>query len=168
MGEEPATGAVSRPGAVSFGVVGHEADTTGGAIESGRMSGDIAAAPAHTGVISGCTASWFWPTGAGPPGSRGADTSVGAMGTSPICRWPCPSSGPAAPRRRCDSGAVAAPAPGVRIGVTLLPGPEPTRASVVSPGAPVDIPPSAIAASDTAPAATNANRSPREADRSAS
>ncbi|CAM5551963.1 hypothetical protein STENM36S_03484 [Streptomyces tendae] len=89
---------------------------------------------------------------------------MGATGVSPSARWPCPSSGPPV-RRRWLSEPVAAAAPGVRSGVTLLPLPEP-RASVVVSGVPRVTPPSAIAASDTAPAATKANRRPREAERS--
>jgi len=51
----------------------------------------------------------------------------------------------------------------------LLLAPVPPRASAAaSVGVPVVTPPSAIAASDTAPAATKANRMPREAERSLS
>ncbi len=60
---------------------------------------------------------------------------------------------------------MAAAEPGVRIGVTLLPLPEP-RASVLVSGVPRVTPPRASAASDTAPAAAKAIRRPREAERS--
>lgn len=61
--------------------------------------------------------------------------------------------------------AAPAPAPCVRAGVTLLPLPW-ARVSA-STGVTVETPPRAIAASDTAPAATNASRSPREEGRAA-
>ncbi len=128
----------------------------------------MTAAPAITGAVNVCI-TWSSPwtvAGDGTPGSRGAETDVGAVAVSPsIDRWlvPCASSGPV-PRRRPVSG-VTAPAPCVRAGVT----PAPPRASAaVSPGVTVATPPSAIAASETAPAATNANRMPREAERSVS
>lgn len=152
---------------MTSGAVDQEVSAIGSTSVNGRMSGDITAAPATTGVVSVCMTSWARSGGAGTPGSSGADTSVGATPLWPSVRSPCASSGPT-DRRRCDSGAVAAPAPGGRVGVTLLPVPESPRAAVVSPVVPVDTPPSATAASDTAPAAAKAKRSPREADRSAS
>ncbi|CAM5603289.1 hypothetical protein SGLAM104S_01534 [Streptomyces glaucescens] len=134
----------------------------GGVAPSGRIHGDMAAAPATTGVVSGCAEPCCCPAaGAVIPGSSGADSCVGAAGVPPSMRppTPCASRGPTA-RRRWLSGTAAVPAPGERSGVTLLPAPP--RASG-SPGATVVTPPSAIAARDTAPAATNANRRPREA-----
>ncbi|MGP4092837.1 hypothetical protein, partial [Streptomyces sp. KR55] len=41
-------GAASRPGAVISGAVDHVVREIGGAVESGRISGDITAAPATT------------------------------------------------------------------------------------------------------------------------
>lgn len=158
-GDGVAAGAAGSPGV--------EVSVSGWASVSGRMSGDVAAAPATTGVVSVCVTSWPRPAGAGTPGSSGADTAVGATGPLPSARSPWASTGPT-DRRRPDSGAVGLPVPWERDGVTLLPAPAPPRASGVSPGIPVDTPPSATAASDTAPAAAKANRSPREADRSAS
>lgn len=137
----------------SPGVVGQLTD-------SGRISGAMAAAPATTGAVnarnaSSCRAD----TGVGIPGSSGAATSVGAAGVFRSTPWPpCERSGPADRRREEPSGTAA---PAALDGVTLLPAPP--RASVVwSIGADPVTPPSAIAASDTAPAATNANRRLRD------
>src|SRR5690606_37910403 len=155
----PGAGAASSRlvGRMAEGVA-HPAET-GGSWFSGRIRGETAAAPA----IIGAVRVWSRVAGGGSPGSSGAEMPVGAAGGSTSRPWPIIGAGP---RRRWDSGAVAAPVPWVRAGVTLLPLPEPrTSAS----GTMLDVtPPRATAARDTAPAATNANRSPREAGRSVS
>src|SRR5690606_10834342 len=123
----------------------------------GRVRG-----PLRAGWAGGCRRGW--PIRRRPAGAG----SAGGSGGGPRPRPPSSAraGAGAGPRRRWDSGAVAAPVPWVRAGVTLLPLPEPrTSAS----GTMLDVTqPRATAARDTAPAATNANRSPREAGRSVS
>ena len=167
-GDEVASGAGarSRPGAMTSGAVDHDVRATGGVALSGRIRGDMTAAPAITGAVNVCRTSSPWTAeGDGTPGSSGAETEVGTAVSPSIDRWVVPwaSRGPT-PRRR-PASVVAAPVPCVRAGVTPVP---PRASAAVSPGATVATPPSAIAASETAPAATNANRIPREAERSVS
>lgn len=54
--DEVVSGAVSRPGPVSSGAEDQSVSWSGGAAVSGRMSGDMTAAPANTGAVNGCTA----------------------------------------------------------------------------------------------------------------
>lgn len=93
------TGAASRSGVVRPGGVDQEVRAIGWASVSGCMSGDIAAAPATTGVVSVCMTSSARVAGAGTPGSRGADTEVGTAGAAPSERSPWASSGPSERRR---------------------------------------------------------------------
>jgi hypothetical protein len=66
------------------GAVDHVVRATGVVAFSGRISGDMAAAPAITGVVSVCMTSSPWTAaGDGTPGSSGAETEVGAIGVSP-------------------------------------------------------------------------------------
>ncbi len=107
--------------------------------------GDITAAPATTGVVSVCMTSSARVTGAGTPGSRGADTEVGTAASTPA-QLALGEQRPVGSGGAVSRGPSRAPSPAYAPCVTLLP-PEPPRASVVSAGTPVDTPPSATAAS---------------------